>query len=148
MRSLLSGLVLSCLLVNTAAAQQPLTTPRKPIGSGAVTTPAPTPSPNAIAAESPNITPEMREYLRELKRHDPMNPVRQAAQQKADQRRARLASMQWYGYSNLRPTANPVPFYGSYSPSWMGNSWDGYHWQSGGMPTAAIYYQDVSVYHR
>jgi hypothetical protein len=70
-----------------------------------------------------NMSPEMWAYLQEMRRQDdPKLNARRAAQFKAEQRRLRLASQQWYGYSNLRPIANPMPIMGSYSPSWAGNS--------------------------
>ena len=49
-------------------------------------------------------------YLQERKREqDPRYLVRKKAAQKAAQRRARLASMKWIGYSNSRPLSSPSP---------------------------------------
>ncbi len=50
------------------------------------------------------------------------------AASKAAQRRHRMASLKWYGYSNLRPIASPMPNYNTYSPMWAGNTWDAYRW--------------------
>ncbi len=61
-------------------------------------------------------------YLQELRRYDdPQQAVRRKAEQKALQRRQRLAAMKWFGWSPGRPTANPTPGMGNYSPSWLGN---------------------------
>ena len=78
-------------------------------------------------------TPEMWFYEQRLREYmDPKLAVRRVAEQRAAQRRARLAAMQWYGYSNLRPIASPDPYNGIYSPRWGGNNslypdlWSGY----------------------
>jgi hypothetical protein len=44
--------------------------------------------------------------------------VHEKAQAYADQRRARLASLSWYGMSNSRPQASATPFTSRYSPVW------------------------------
>lgn len=73
-----------------------------------------------------NMSPETWAYLQEMRRQDdPKLNARRAAQFKAEQRRLRLASQQWYGVSNLRPIVNPIPFMGNYSPMWSGNPADG-----------------------
>lgn len=78
-------------------------------------------------------TPGMSDYERRLREYmEPKLAVRRVAQQRAAQRRARMAARQWYGYSNLRPTASPDPYSGEYSPRWGGNNslypnlWSGY----------------------
>ena len=53
--------------------------------------------------------------------------IQQKAQVRAAQRTARIASMNWYGMSNSRPTAAPTPFMTLYSPVWQ---------QPGGRPFA------------
>jgi hypothetical protein len=86
------------------------------------------------------LTPDMRAYLDELRRQDdPKLNARRAAMFKAEQRRLRLASQQWYGYSNLRPMANPTPFMGTYSPVWAGSSYNEYQWYGGGYSPTTIY---------
>ncbi len=78
---------------------------------------------------APAISPEMYAHLQELRRYDsPKENAIRAAMVKAEQRRARLAAQQWYGYSNLRPTVNPIPFMGSYSPQWAGNGVNENYW--------------------
>jgi hypothetical protein len=67
--------------------------------------------------------------MQELRRQDdPKVIARRVAMERGQQRRARLAAMQWYGYSNLRPTVNPTPMFGDYSPAWAGNSFDNTFW--------------------
>lgn len=65
------------------------------------------------------MTPEMWLYLQELRRYDdPHMAVRRKAEFRADQRQRRIASREWFGLSNMRPTANPTPWFGSYSARW------------------------------
>ena len=88
-----------------------------------------------LSSMSENMTPEMWLYAQESKRReDPKVAVRRKAEFRAAQRQRRLESQRWFGFINLRPPANPVPFYGSYSPAWRGNSSDGYGWHGTGMP--------------
>jgi hypothetical protein len=85
-------------------------------------------------------TPEMWFYEQELRRYeDPKLAVRRNAEMAAAQRAHRLAAMKWFGLSNSRPVASPVPFYSSYSPSWTGNSYDPYRWVGAGSPAILIY---------
>jgi hypothetical protein len=94
---------------------------------------------------APALTPEMRAYLDELQRRDePKQNAIRAAMAKAEQRRARLASQAWYGYSNLRPVANPFPITASYSPHWAG-SYNDFIWYGA---TAPIYYEQSVIYTR
>lgn len=68
-------------------------------------------------------TPEMWFYDQSLRNYrDPKTAVRRRAEFEADQRQARLAAQRWFGYSNSRPTANPIPYTGTYSPAWTSNS--------------------------
>jgi hypothetical protein len=86
-----------------------------------------------------NLTPEMLLYLQAMRRYDdPKQAVRRNAEQKADQRRARLAALKWYGFSNQRPQAAPTPFTTTYSPVWTGNVWDPYRWVGGSYPYPAL----------
>jgi len=50
---------------------------------------------------------------------DPLQAHMQKAAQRGAQRAARIASMNWYGMSNARPTASATPFTGMYSPAWQ-----------------------------
>jgi hypothetical protein len=45
--------------------------------------------------------------------------VHQKALARSNQRAARLASLNWYGMYNARPTAAPTPFTSLYSPVWQ-----------------------------
>ncbi|HEY2839458.1 MAG TPA: hypothetical protein VGJ26_09925 [Pirellulales bacterium] len=79
-------------------------------------------------------TPEMWFYEQHLREYrNPKNAVRRRAEFEADQRQQRLAAMDWYGFSNSRPTVNPMPFTGPglYSPAWVGNSTVPYQWNGG-----------------
>jgi hypothetical protein len=61
--------------------------------------------------------------------NDPMLAVRANAAFKGRQRRERMESRKWYGYSVARPIANPVPHVsGDYSPAWTGNTGIPYEW--------------------
>jgi hypothetical protein len=80
-------------------------------------------------------TPEMWFYLQEYRRYQsPKEAVRRKAEQRSAQRRNRLAAQRWFGFSNLRPTANPIPYYSSYSPAWIGNSQSPFSWSGQGLP--------------
>lgn len=91
-------------------------------------------APTAITIASQGqvqATPDMWFYQQELARYNEPNSkalVRAAAQEKAAQRRARIAAMQWYGYSNSRPTAGIDPVNGPISPQWVGNGYNSYYW--------------------
>jgi hypothetical protein len=83
---------------------------------------------NATPVVSPSeitATPEMWFYEQALRRYDdPKNAVRAAAEYKANQRRARLAAMAWYGYSNSRPSSGIDPISGvPLQPGWAGNGY-------------------------
>jgi hypothetical protein len=78
-------------------------------------------------------------YLQAMRRYDdPQQAVRRNAEQRAAERRARIAAMKWYGFSNSRPQASPTPFMGTYSPVWSGNSWAPYHWYGTGYTQTTI----------
>lgn len=90
-----------------------------------------------VSAEQPigsqlNLTPEMVMYLQAIRRYeDPKQAVRRNAERRAAERRARIAAMNWYGFSNSRPQASVTPFMGTYSPVWSGGNWAPYHWFGG-----------------
>jgi len=87
-----------------------------------------------------NITPEMWFYMEEYRRYQsPKEAVRKKAQMRSQQRANRLAAQRWFGFSNLRPQASPVPQMGTYSPSWQGNSWNPYGWSGVGQPVTTYY---------
>ena len=116
--------VVTLALVGVAFAQPPVDEQQNP------------PAGNGVMAPQ---TPALWLYQQEIQRHDdPQQAVRRKAELKAAQRRDRLAARKWYGYSNIRPTASPTPFTGSYSPSWVGNGYNPYEW-IGGYPTTTVY---------
>jgi hypothetical protein len=74
-------------------------------------------------------TPEMWFYEQALQRYDdPKYAIRAAAEQRAAQRRARIAAMEWYGYSNSRPLWGIDPVHGTLNPQWVGNGYDPFTW--------------------
>jgi hypothetical protein len=98
-----------------------------------------------LAAESAEslgqMTPEVWFYQQELRRYeDPKAAVRRKAEFRAWQRQRRIAAMQWYGFSNSRPMANPIPWQsGVYGPGWVANNYrHPYEWSGAGR-TAVIY---------
>src|SRR5207247_1361654 len=85
------------------------------------------------------ITPTESMWMYEQEKRDFLDPtlaIRRRAEYTAWQRRSRLASMHWYGYSNSRPSWNPTPFAsGTFSPSWTGNDYlDRYRWSTAPPP--------------
>jgi hypothetical protein len=91
----------------------------------------------AISPGEVQATPEMWFYEQAIRRYDdPKNAVRAAAEFKANQRRARMAAMEWYGYSNLRPASGIDPFAGPLSPTWIGNGYYPQTWVAPSRPTA------------
>ena len=84
-------------------------------------------------------TEDMWFYLQELRRYDdPQVMIRRREERKAEQRRMRLAAMKWFGFSPSRPIANPVPFYGTAAPIWVGNGHNQFHWVGGGRFRSAV----------
>ena len=79
-----------------------------------------------ISAESlsmTQMTPEMWLYMQETHRHDDAKAaVRRKAEYRSAQRMHRIASREWFGYSNARPTVNPDPWTAGYSAHWSGNN--------------------------
>ena len=64
--------------------------------------------------------------------------VRRNAQQKAQQRRNRIAARKWFGYSAGRPKASPTPWTSQYSATWTGNGLNPLNWQGTGSYSVAI----------
>ena len=94
----------------------------------------------------PETTQDMWFYLQELRRYDdPQVVIRRKEERKAQQRRVRLAAQKWFGMLPGRPTANPTPFTGAYSPMWVGNGYDPYHWVGSGTVRTAIYVDDAII---
>jgi hypothetical protein len=85
------------------------------------------------------VTPEMWLYLQEMQRHDdPEMAVRRKAEDRASHRQDRLAARRWFGLSNARPTASPIPVMGTYSPFWAGQSSDPNRWNGVGAPVIQV----------
>ena len=85
------------------------------------------------------VTPEFYLYMHELRRHDdPQQAVRRKAEARTAAREARITAMKWYGMSNARPQANPVPFMGTYSPTWIGSRGERYDWFGMGWPSVSL----------
>ena len=81
------------------------------------------------------VTPEMWLYMQEYQRYQqPKEAVRRKAELRSAQRQRRLEAQRWFGVSNLRPLANPIPVFGSYSPAWTGHPSEPYSWIGYGQP--------------
>jgi hypothetical protein len=123
---------------STVAAQQPIV---RRIDAPAVRLQTPLPADGFTAPNlsAPAVTPELWLYSQELRRHDdPAQAVRRKAELQADQRISRLAALKWYGLSNSRPQASPIPTMGVYSPTWVGNGWQRYEWAPAVMPSLTV----------
>jgi hypothetical protein len=85
-------------------------------------------------------TPEMWFYEQYAQQYrDPKAAVRQKAEERTAQRQARMAARQWFGFSNLRPTAGADYVHGDYSPRWT--SRDNLHpfrWSSQGVTAVVV----------
>lgn len=93
----------------------------------------------APAIDQGNLPPELLLYLQEVRRNeDPKQVVRRNAAERGAQRRNRLAARKWFGFSNTRPTAAATPFMGTYSPMWVGNTWNPYFWSGVGYPHTTL----------
>jgi hypothetical protein len=88
---------------------------------------------------SPQPTTETWLYEQELKRYgNPKEIVRRNAEYEMIQRKRRIESRKWFGYSNSRPIASPNPWYDTYSPMWTGNSFYPYQWSGVGGPAVVL----------
>ena len=80
---------------------------------------------NTISVGEVTPTPEMwfyQQYVRQYQ--DPKLAVRSKAEERAAQRRGRIASRQWFGFSNARPKAGIDPIHSDYSPAWTSRRTD------------------------
>jgi hypothetical protein len=85
------------------------------------------------------VTPELYLYMHDLRRHDdPQQAVRRKAEARTAAREARITAMKWYGMSNARPQANPVPFMGTYSPTWIGGRNERFDWYGPTWPSVSL----------
>ena len=96
--------------------------------------------------EADVVTPEMWLYMQEMRRYDnPLEAVRRNAATRASHRRARIAALQWFGFSNIRPQANPIPYNDVYSPTWTSNSWNPYTWTGAGNAWTAVRVEPIVI---
>jgi hypothetical protein len=126
-RGLASGLILTVLTAGSLWAQDqtPTSVSKTPLD----------PLPTVGLPSSGPVTPEMWLYMQEYQRYQqPKEGVRRKAELRATQRQNRLEAQRWFGFSNLRPVANPVPYYASYSPAWVGSAWNPFSWYGYGQP--------------
>ena len=103
--------------------------------------PAATPA-NAVSLGEVKPTSDMWFYEQAMRQYqDPKFAVRKAAEFRAEQRERRLAAMQWYGLSNLRPRASSDPFHDDYAPQWTSNnSYYPNRWSvNGSVPVVAVH---------
>lgn len=135
-RLLVLASVASLALAASAFAQE-VNEGKEPAPADAVRHVAREPHAEKIPELNPSqVTPELYLYMHDLRRHDdPQQAVRRKAEARAAARESRITAMKWYGMSNARPQANPVPFMGTYSPTWVGSrneryDWCGYTWPS------------------
>jgi hypothetical protein len=113
------------LAATSVSAQQPFPTGQQPFPAGAAEK-----DPNRPAMANMTPTPDMWFYEQESRRHDsPENAVRRKAEFQTHQRQMRMASREWFGMSNSRPTVNPTPVMGTYAPTWIGNSNNPSYWR-------------------
>lgn len=109
--ALAAGIVM--LTAVAASAQQPTGPVRQPTMSMGELTP----------------TPSMWFYQQQMDSYlNPRFAIRRAAEQRAAERDARIASRKWFGYSNSRPMAVHTPFTHPLSATWAGNGVDQWHW--------------------
>jgi hypothetical protein len=91
------------------------------------------PSDSSVGTLAP--TPEMWFYEQERTRHDDVKlSIRRRAEQRGQERQARLASQKWYGISNSRPTVSPTPWFNGYSDHWGSNTYDPMRWRMPAVP--------------
>lgn len=60
----------------------------------------------------------------------PLEIIQRKAQQRAQARIHRIETNAAFGMSNARPTANPLPFTGMYSPAWQMPGGRPYAWHT------------------
>ncbi len=126
------GVALAGAFVSMARADDPREPARVRPASAAPTTTTPMVSPG-------EATPEMWFYEQALQQYnDPKYAVRANAEFKANQRRQRLAAMQWYGYSNSRPEMGLDPLHSPQQPQWVGNGADPNWWVAPSRPLVIV----------
>ena len=127
LRSICTLTFLVLIVTVPAWAQNPAakTEPIAPVIGVAVEKPAAKPLTDAVAVMPSELkaTPEMWFYEQYMHNYqDPKMAVRANAEFRATQRQRRLAAMQWFGFSNSRPSVSSDPFNGDWSPGWSSNN--------------------------
>ena len=116
------GIVLSGFAIGQVRAEDSAE-PARVRPTSATSTPAPT------MVSPGEATPEMWFYEQALRQYnDPKNAVRANAEFKANARRQRIAAMEWYGYSNSRPSMGIDPLHGPQQAQWVGNGGNPQWW--------------------
>jgi len=93
---------------------------------------------NTISVGEVTPTPEMWFYEQYYQQYqDPKTAVRAKAEERSAQRRARLAAMRWFGFSNSRPRAGTDPVHSDYSPAWTSRNMN-YPFRWGGYGVASV----------
>lgn len=77
-------------------------------------------SPESTDKSSSSTSDKYRSFEQAM---DAKSLVQRNATLRADQRRRRLATKRWFGYSSSRPIVAASPFMTHYSPLWMSNPW-------------------------
>lgn len=139
----IAALVLSAQIATAQNGNLRRPEPMTPVGPAATlkapVVPAPVQDAQLALPTPNNVTPEMWLYSQQLNRHDdPAQAVRRKAELRGAQRMQRIAAMKWYGFSNARPQASPVPMMGAYSPAWIGNGYDRYDWIGVAWPATTL----------
>ena len=148
------ALIVPCLC-SYAAAEAPAIFAQRDVRLAQATKPIAAPKPLTPNEPAPRMTlgeltptPSMWLYEQERRRYeDPRSSVRVNAEQRGVQRRQRIAAMQWFGYSNSRPTVSVTPFTGTAAPQWGSNSADPFIWTGVRRPTV-VYVPDNGTYVR
>lgn len=124
----LSLSVVFVLVAVPTMAQSPLTNEIR-VGSGIAT------------ATELRPTSEMWFYQEQLRQYmDPKMSLRRIAEEKANQRRARLTAQRWYGFSATRPTVETAdPVHGDWGAHWTsGNHYHPSRWSSFGPSVVVV----------
>ena len=91
----------------------------------------PAPSDAIASSGAVTSTPDMWLYSQEQSRHDnTQQAIRRKAEYQSAQRLYRIESSKWYGYSAMRPTANPTPVMGEFSTRWVNSPSDPMKWRT------------------
>ena len=140
MKRLLALASVASLVLTASALAQEVNEAKEPAPADAVRHVARESHAEKIPELNPTqMTPELYLYMHDLRRHDdPQQAVRRKAEARTAAREGRITAMKWYGMSNARPQANPVPFMGTYSPTWIGGRNERYDWYGPTWPSVSL----------